>query len=369
MANHIQQLLNTWHPQKDTLAWILATIIETEGSSYRKPGAMMMINSLGQYYGLLSGGCLESDIMRQSRQCWETGNNRIIQYDMREEEDIAWQLGIGCGGLVRILLQAVDEHNNYLELEHLRALINQNHACKYVQNLQETKPENHVFSLNYINNESSEKQHAKRNKETATLTDLDTNIHKQNHNKLALAFEHIIQPARKLAIFGAGIDAIPVVKIANDLGWHVTLADSRSGYARKTQFTGAKQIVKATFNDIQEHHYLHSVDAIVIMTHNVELDALALKLAQKSQAKYVGMLGPIHRTDRVLAQAKLVRTKHSAISEENVEQNEVLTKPLANPIGLRLGGELPESIALSIIAEIHAFIEGADAKSISALLP
>ena len=109
MANHTQQLLNTWYEQRKDVDWVLA------------------------YHGLLSGGCLESDIMRQSRQCWMTGNNRIIQYDMREEEDIAWQLGIGCGGLVRILLQPINTANNFLQLRELRQLINQNQACKYIQ--------------------------------------------------------------------------------------------------------------------------------------------------------------------------------------------------------------------------------------------
>jgi xanthine dehydrogenase accessory factor len=113
-------LLNNWYEQRDELEWVIATIIGTEGSSYRKPGAMMMINSLGQYHGLISGGCLESDIMRQSRQCWMSGKNIIIQYDMREEEDITWQLGIGCGGLVRILLQPVSADNAYLKLIELR---------------------------------------------------------------------------------------------------------------------------------------------------------------------------------------------------------------------------------------------------------
>ena len=91
MANHLHHLLEHWYEKRDELDWVLATIIGTEGSSYRKSGAMMMINSLGQYHGLLSGGCLESDIMRQARRCWDNQKSRMIQYDMREEEDLAWQ--------------------------------------------------------------------------------------------------------------------------------------------------------------------------------------------------------------------------------------------------------------------------------------
>jgi xanthine dehydrogenase accessory factor len=351
MANHTQQLLNTWYAQREQMDWVLATIIGTEGSSYRKPGAMMIINSLGQYHGLLSGGCLESDIMRQSRQCWESGNNRIIQYDMREEEDIAWQLGIGCGGLVRILLQPINAKNSYLQLIELRQLINQNQACKYVQSMDEGSPKNSIF-LTDNNAEFAVQQAA------PTATKTQSNV-----------FEHIIKPSLKLAIFGGGIDAIPVAKIAHNLGWHVSVADPRTGYARQAQFADAKQIIKSSFDSISEHAWLLNIDAIVIMTHNVTLDAQALSLAQHSSASYVGMLGPLHRTDRVLQEAGLVSSERATETKlEQKKDTKVLNKPLANPIGLRLGGELPESIALSILSEIHAFIQHADAKSISNLL-
>nr|WP_297349947.1 XdhC/CoxI family protein [uncultured Glaciecola sp.] len=351
MANHTQQLLNTWYSQRDEMDWVLATIIGTEGSSYRKPGAMMMINSLGQYHGLLSGGCLESDIMRQSRQCWESGNNRIIQYDMREEEDIAWQLGIGCGGLVRILLQPINAKNRYLQLTELRQLINQNQACKYVQHMDEGPPKNSLVSI-----DNSPEFSVQQEAQLAAKTKADV-------------FEHTIKPSLKLAIFGGGIDAIPVAKIAHNLGWHVTVADPRTGYARQAQFADAKQIIKTSFDSISEHAWLLNIDAIVIMTHNVTLDAQALSLVQHSSASYVGMLGPLHRTERVLKEAGLVSSELDTETKLKLQKStSILNKPLANPIGLRLGGELPESIALSILSEIHAFIEQADAKSISRML-
>lgn len=404
MANHTQQLLNNWYPQRDEMDWVLATIISTEGSSYRKPGAMMMINSLGQYHGLLSGGCLESDIMRQSRQCWTSLQNRIIQYDMREEEDIAWQLGIGCGGLVRILLQPINTENDYLQLTQLRSTINQNKACKYIQSLEQAAPNNHMEMLpNNINESEHDARLADEapareltgedTSEDATTNEAFTNKAPSIDNVIntskehSAVFEHTIKPSLKLAIFGGGIDAIPVASIAANLGWHVIVADPRTGYAREAQFTDAKHIVKTVFDDVAQHSWLANVDAIVIMTHNLKLDAQALILAQQSSAQYVGMLGPIHRTERVLKEAgfqanELSQLTNNELSENKVSENtvgdkkanentvggNVLVKPLANPIGLRLGGELPESIALSILAEIHAFIEQADAKSISGIV-
>ncbi|MEQ3651713.1 MAG: XdhC family protein [Glaciecola sp.] len=334
MANHIQQLLNTWYQHRDQMEWVLATIIEIDGSSYRKPGAMMMINSMGKYHGLLSGGCLESDIMRQARQCWQSGRNHIIQYDMREEEDIAWQLGIGCGGLVRILLQAVNKENNYLQLDTLRHYINRNQSCEYIQKLTETVPHNELI-------ESSPEgiEHQTRAIKSK-LTDSE--------------FKQVIAPVKHIAIFGGGVDAIPVAKIAANVGWQITIADPRTSYARSNEFPDATHISKLPFGNIDEMPWLQEIDAIIIMTHNVQLDADALNAAQESSASYVGMLGPTHRTERVL-------------SIQGLELS-TLKVPLANPIGLKLGGELPESIALSIIAEIHAHFEGCDGHSISHIL-
>ncbi|MBF7074228.1 XdhC family protein [Glaciecola sp. MH2013] len=340
MANHIQQLLNTWFEKRDELQWVLATIIEIDGSSYRKPGAMMMINDLGKYHGLLSGGCLESDIMRQARQCWSSQQAKIIQYDMREEEDIAWQMGIGCGGLVRILLQAVNQENNYLELAKLRELVNANKVCEYHQSLASVEARNEVKELSQLSGELNE------GRSTSA---------KQVHTKLTTeTFIHRISPLTRIAIIGGGVDAIPVASIALSLGWRVMVVDHRSAYARISDFPPGVHIVKKELTVRDEHPWIHDIDAAVVMTHNVKLDAEALLLLQTSSAKYIGLLGPTHRTDRVL--------KHADINREQIKIT------FANPIGLQLGGELPESIALSIVAEIHAYLEKASGASISAVL-
>ena len=278
MANHIQQLLNNWYEQRDELEWVIATIIGTEGSSYRKPGAMMMINSLGQYHGLLSGGCLESDIMRQSRQCWISGKNIIIQYDMREEEDIAWQLGIGCGGLVRILLQPVSTDNAYLKLIELREQINLNQWCMYQQTLNESAPCNKVVLLHKHQALSKQATNESTAYKTVGINSADDKPVDHKNLPQHEMFEHIIKPSLKLAIFGGGIDAIPVAKIAADLSWQVLVADPRTGYARQVQFPDAEQIIKAPLDDVTQHQWLANSDAIVIMTHNLNLDVFVSKI-------------------------------------------------------------------------------------------
>ena len=333
MSNRIDALLKHWLSTKDHQQWVLATIISTEGSSYRKAGAMMMINDLGQYFGLLSGGCLESDIMRQARRCWDDGNNRIIKYDMREEEDLAWQLGIGCGGMVEILLQPVSRDNHYLYLDALYQRLKQNLAVGYLQTLEHHQANNQLII---------EQQQLK-------------SLHKgKQHHEQAWCFYQVITPAPHIAIFGGGVDARPVVAMAAQLGWRVTLCDPRMGYAREGYFEGAQTICRQPFAEIAQTDWFASVDAALVLTHNIKLDGEALGLLQHSQVGYVGLLGPLHRTERVMQLAQL--------------NHEALVYKLANPVGLRLGGELPESIALAMLAEVHAFFENTDGLSISGVL-
>lgn len=333
MANNLTQILTIWHAKRDQHDWVIATIYETDGSSYRKPGSHMMINDMGQYFGLLSGGCLESDIMRQARRCWDTQHNRLIQYDMREEEDIAWQMGIGCGGLVKILLQPVNAQNAYLSLDRvLSSLINRG-VCSYQQIIKEKAPINRF----------------------KTLASDDRAKPKIIDGGDGPILEQVIGPAYHLTIIGGGVDARPVARLAVELGWEVVLVEPRTSHGRKEHFPTATNIVKRNiddiYNDTEDGKFLQVTNAVVVMSHSIEIDAQGLHLAQKSSAKYVGMLGPIHRTLRVFERAKLTMDDYPS--------------PLANPIGLRLGGELPESIALSIVSEIHAFLENADGKSIS----
>jgi len=317
MSNRLAPLLDIWFEQKDECQWVLATIVETKGSSYRKPGAMMLFNSLGKSFGLLSGGCLESDLLRQAQKCINKNSNVSVCYDMQDEADIAWQLGIGCGGLVKVLLQPIHQKNNYLELIRLRFILAQRQIAHYKINLDSDS--NHVH------------------------TAIDTPSFKINSS-----FDIEIPPTPALIVFGGGIDAKPLIDMADTLGWHITLIDSRVGYARKEYFLKANSIIKQTYSKLSNNALLINADAIVIMHHNVHLDAQALKLSNSSKAKYIGLLGPQHRTEKVFIDAGLT--------------SYTFTKPLANPIGLDLGGDLPESIALSILAQAHAQLSNTNAQ-------
>ncbi|QOL24662.1 XdhC family protein [Thalassotalea sp. LPB0316] len=310
--NHIESLLTHWCLHKNKCQWVLATVIETQGSAYRKAGAMMLINDLGQFFGLVSGGCLESDVMRHAKQCLVSGENKIVTYDMQDDSDISWQLGIGCGGMVKVLLQPLLESNQYLQLEQVLKLLKQGLPVNYHVNAGDKLADNTVLSSDY---------------------DSDAN---------RLVFT--LAPRVKLIIFGAGSDAIPLVNMAKQLTWHVNLIDSRPSYGRKSLFGQADNIIKASFTELSNHPEILAADIAIIMTHNLTLDAKALSLCQSLNLKYCGLLGPQHRTERVLRIAKMTI--------------DALTTPLFNPVGFDIGGELPESIALSMLSQAHACVHG-----------
>jgi xanthine dehydrogenase accessory factor len=320
MSNRLAALLANWFPEKDSCQWVLASIIETQRSSYRKAGAMMLINSLGKSYGLLSGGCLEADLKRQAQKCWQGETNLTVCYDMQDDGDIAWQLGIGCGGLVNVLLQPINRANNYLDLLALKNQLDNRSTCFY-----------HIDTFN---------AHAKNQ----VLSKYDSSL------EPLIA----IKPAPALVIFGGGIDAKPLVTIAYTLGWFICLVDSRTAYARSAYFQEADLVINQDYDQLEQNLLLPKADAIVIMHHNVALDARALQLVNRqttlAAASYLGLLGPQHRTEKVLKKAQLLSTD--------------LPCKLANPIGFDLGGELPESIALAVLSQAHAAIEQASGKSL-----
>lgn len=311
MKHHLLHVLRHWLPKKDDHQWLLATVIETHGSSYRKAGAMMLFNDSGEQLGVVSGGCLENDVLHQARKCWETNTVKTVTYDMQEEGDIAWRLGIGCGGEVTLLLQPVAADSDYLKLKDVLMALESGQPVDYSIALSSSQP---IAKVNI----TSSADHA--------------------------WFTHVITPPPALAILGGGVDARPVAQMANLLGWRVHVNDPRARYARAEDFSDCRVTATPTEQLLQEV-WLAEADAVIVMHHQVNMDANALVcLAETAppQLRYLALLGPSHRCDKVLSEANLQR---SALPAE-----------LQSPAGLALGGELPESIALSMIAQAHAIL-------------
>lgn len=334
MANQLQALLELWHRHKSTRKWVLGTVYKTSGPCYRKAGAMMLFDDLGRHYGLLSGGCLEADIQRHAQRVFRSGLSKILCYDGSDEDDLSFQLGIGCGGTVHILLQPLFAANQYLQLEQLRSHLLRRQPCHYRQKIP-TAGETvaRISSARAINFTSR-----------AELLHLDDGDWLQTP----------VAPLPHILLMGAGTDALPMAQLFLTQGWQVSLCDPRPANGRTAYFPGCNSY-HCHPDELSAQLDLQQVDAAVVMNHNLELDAAALRALYLQPLKYLGLLGPISRRDRVLRLAGLT-----------LEQlNASLPTPLRAPIGLNLGGELPESIALATCAEVHAVLHGADGRTLS----
>jgi len=303
-------------------SWVLATVLDKEGSSYRRPGAFMLVSPLGQSYGLVSGGCLEADIMLHARKVLHHRKARYVIYDMREEDSYAAELGIGCNGKIGVLIQPLTEaHRPFYQT--LYQHLEQGKSCRLVQSVPEagqleTCPPAQL--LDQAGNRLARMGHQE------SFTENPRDIH--------------IPAPFNLWVFGGGADAQPLVRMAAALGWRITLIDHRPAYARATHFPDAETVLRQKPEDGTLKR-LPQADAVVLMTHNLALDAAWLRQLHNTPVRYLGLLGPLHRRERVLELAGIADSPR-------------LNAVLHGPAGLALGGELPESIALSILAECHA---------------
>jgi len=329
MTIRFDRLLYQWHPRKDECDWVLCTISQTQRSTYRKAGAMMLFNSLGQQYGMLSGGCLEGDLLRHARKALMADRAITVDYDMRDDSEERWQQAIGCGGAVSVLLQPINASNHYLGLDKIFAHLEQGHQAIYRQRLDPPGLGAEHWQCQPLISEG-----------TTPHPTIKASQHISDANGRWLVTH--IKCAPHLAIFGGGIDAIPLANIAHEMGWSVSVIDGRVGYAKTQHFPHA-DIIDERPDTLQKNMLRRAIDAAVLMNHNINLDAQALRFLHDTKAAYIGILGPAHRRHKVEALAGL--TEHD------------FGQFYAGPAGIDIGATLPETIALSIMAQCHQVVE------------
>lgn len=332
MTMQLSAMLSTWAPKRDKEEWVLGTVFKTEGSSYRKPGAMSLISSGGDQLGLLSGGCLEADIRLNARKVMASGVPVCIRYDGDDEDDLSYRLGIGCGGVVYVLLELINADNNYQGLLEVQAALTARQSGQLRQHIPRTGMQSlpSTFSVDSTLTR-------KRAKSVLGKTGEETWL--SSH----------ITPAPHLLVAGGGIDAQPVVILANQLGWETTVWDPRPANARDEFFHIADHRLRCSVEELSDQVQALSINAAMVMTHSVPMDAQSLQALANKGLDYVGLLGPSHRRDEVFQEAGLI--------DGNFEPT------VDGPAGFDIGGELPESIALSVIAKCHDAIFGSGSGS------
>jgi xanthine/CO dehydrogenase XdhC/CoxF family maturation factor len=348
MSNKNQHLVDAYLQLKQqSQSAVLATIIETIGSTYQKAGARMVIAQQDKLIGLLGGGCFERDLIEQARSVLETGQSKTLFYDMRTQEDLVWGLGLGCNGAVRILLQRLEAEQNFSPLNYFAEVAATDTAVALVTVFQSEHPEYPVgLTIHLAQSDcrlSNAVQKLAVSKSSIQPLELD--------GQLIEVFYQAIQPPLKLLILGAGPDAVPLLQIAKTLGWWVSVVDYRSAYLAEPSFLTADQLALVTPDNLKQQVVLDRFSAVVVMTHNLENDAGFLKALSDSQIAFIGLLGPAHRKSRLL---KFLG-----------DDAEKLAGRVFGPVGLDIGAETPEEIALSMMTGILAQLNQRDGQQLS----
>ena len=250
--------------------------------------------SLGQQFGLLSGGCLESDIQRYAKEVMASGQPTTICYDGSDEDDISFQFGIGCGCTVYILLQPITEQNSYLQLEALAESLARRESSIYLQKVMGDSAEAQLLTEADQNNSQYLQITAQLGSSKAKLLMLETGAGR--HEYLATR----ITPPIHLLVVGGGVDARPLVGMASILGWEVSVCDPRPANARREHFMSVDNILDCPVSKLPEHWLFDTFDAAILMSHNLQMDAQALSVLQGSRADYLALLGPQSRRASVI---------------------------------------------------------------------
>lgn len=344
-------LLEHYLTDSSDVDWALATVVDKEGSSYRSPGAVMLVNNLGQFFGLVSGGCLEADIIRHAKQVFYGGCAAYVEYDMREENTYAAELGIGCKGKIGVLIQFLTDRHRTL-LEQLYARLRAGKTCYLLQAYEANDDKAILNELALLDASGDLLDSTGNSLVSSSIPKPDASM--RHRTQYIDGFNYSlarIDPPFNLWVFGGGADARPLVSMASQIGWRITVVDHRSAYARASSFPEAEQIIKDSPENYDGLTDFERIDAAVLMTHNLKLDAQWMSLLYKQSApRYIGLLGPCNRRNTVREMT-------------DIDDSHWFDTHVNGPAGLNIGGELPESIALSILAQCHAVLFGQAAES------
>ena len=304
MINEFQQLIDAYRQTDFTRRRAaLATVVGLRGSGYRRPGARMYITDDGKWTGAISGGCLEGDALRKAREVMSSGQSRVVVYDTSDPEGENFGIGLGCNGVLDVLLEPVDPHDPGNRLETLARIIRD----RCVTTLETPLPDGSVFA-------------------------------------------ETLRPDIQLLVFGAGYDAVPLVQLARQVGWRVVITDDCVAHLMPKRFAAADEMVAIPRDEVAEKLPIDEFSAAVLLSHNYTYDRAVLEQLLQTAIPYIGLLGPKKRGDALLGEVAGLKPGD--------------TDRVFWPVGLDLGAETPQEIALSVVAEIQAFFRRGSARSL-----
>ena len=327
----------------------LATIVAVRGSTYRRPGARLLVPEDGAPVGNLSGGCLEGDVADMARVVMEEGRARLAGWDLTADDDAVWGLGLGCNGAIEVFIEPAEKAAEVAGA--LRSALEAERPISVITVVESSNPDVDPGSRLVVRpggtaegslGDAAIDAEAVRAAE-ALLREERSEVRRLGED--VRAFVEVLDPPLRLLVCGAGHDAIPLVRAASVLGWNVTVADDRPAFLTRDRFPEASGFV--ALDDPSDAAEAAGVDErtyVVVMSHHFLRDKEYVRSMLGSPAAYLGMLGPGARTERLLAELR----------EEGVEIADPDRRRIHGPAGLDLGGEGPEEIAQAIVAEIVA---------------
>lgn len=328
----------------------LATVVKVRGSSYRSPGARMLITDDGRWVGSISGGCLEGDALRKARTVMMDKTPMTVTYDTREESNQNLGIGLGCNGVIDVLIEPVDPADKKNPVTQFSSLIDAKEPMALATIFNSSADNGNKLLITT----SGELNNQFANSELTNLVKNDLKLlfdTKKSEAKRYLldgfeyeVFVELIQPSLSLIIFGGGFDARPVSELAKSLGWNVSVTDECVAHIAPIFFPTADKLSLCQREFIDRDFEITPYTACVLMSHNYEYDRDVLKKLLKSDTPYIGILGPRKRFDKMLKE----------FSEVGITLRDSDFQRIHSPIGLDIGAEAPDEIALSIVSEIQS---------------
>ena len=305
------------HPE----ASVLATIVRVKGSAYKKEGSSMLFFADGTQIGMLTAGCLETDLALQVKEVFEKKEAIMVQYDLFDEDDLSWGQGAGCNGTIDILIEPVTGKVKE-DFQMVRTLLNCQKSVIALKKLDELGE--YVFI---------EEEGEPFGNWSGPIPVIEFTSKSGVMSEAPTVFMHMYQPKPRLIVFGAGPDAVPLVSLAADIGFKVVVCDWRETFCQKKYFPRAEELLVGFPTKLLKQISFSPYDFVVVMTHHFQRDQEILVKALNENIRYLGVLGPRERTKRLLKSKNIPNWIYS-------------------PIGAAIGAKGPVEIAVSVVAEM-----------------
>jgi xanthine dehydrogenase accessory factor len=350
----LKQIISRYEDLKsDQAQCALATVVSVEGSSYRKAGARMLIAHDGGLTGAISGGCLEGDALKKALLVMSENQAQVVTYDTMDDDDATLGFGLGCNGIIKVLIEPIDYSDELNAIELIKQIFAKRRPSRIMT----------IFQSDY-----------KRlpNVGTQAFADEDSFFVKDDFWKTPMygiqisstqnewitlsiggenytVFSQYLPPPTTLVIVGAGNDVLPLVGLADILGWEVVVIDGRVNYLKADRFSPTCTLYHAKPEEVLAKVHIDEYTFFTLMTHNYLYDkSLIEQLIKQSNLKYLGMIGAKRKWERMLEEFEAEGISFTAKELDKIY----------SPVGLNLGASTSEEIALCVVAEIQSIIYG-----------